>query len=86
MYFIKCHTSQAKNWNATQGRWPQKSAEFLLQLLKNAESNAEFKVRIHMHAVYTKVHSVQLGVVRKLFIPVECLNIVPSYPFPQIAT
>ena len=26
-----------------QGRWPKKSAEFLLQLLRNAESNAEFK-------------------------------------------
>lgn len=26
---------------ATQGRWPQKSAEFLLQLLRNAESNAD---------------------------------------------
>ena len=35
---------QAKNHKATQGRWPQKSAEFLLQLLKNAESNAEYKV------------------------------------------
>merc|ERR1711893_291110 len=35
--------AQAKNWGATQGRWPKKSAEFLLQLLKNAESNAEYK-------------------------------------------
>ncbi|ELU14393.1 hypothetical protein CAPTEDRAFT_176878 [Capitella teleta] len=35
--------AQAKNWNTTQGRWPKKSAEFLLQLLKNAESNAEYK-------------------------------------------
>ena len=26
-----------------QGRWPLKSAEFLLDLLKNAESNAEYK-------------------------------------------
>merc|ERR1712112_552706 len=26
-----------------QGRWPLKSAEFLLHLLKNAESNAEYK-------------------------------------------
>merc|ERR1712150_414356 len=25
------------------GRWPKKSAEFLMQLLKNAESNAETK-------------------------------------------
>merc|ERR1711893_116081 len=31
--------AQAKNWGATQGRWPKKSAEFLLQLLKNAEYN-----------------------------------------------
>ena len=37
---------QGKNMkaSASQGRWPKKSAEFLLQLLKNAESNAEFKV------------------------------------------
>ncbi|CAG2101767.1 unnamed protein product [Medioppia subpectinata] len=27
----------------TQGRWPEKSAEFLLQLLRNAESNADYK-------------------------------------------
>merc|ERR1712150_435990 len=27
----------------SQGRWPKKSCEFLLQLLKNAESNAEYK-------------------------------------------
>ncbi|OBS81720.1 hypothetical protein A6R68_24289, partial [Neotoma lepida] len=27
----------------TQGRWPKKSAEFLLHMLKNAESNAELK-------------------------------------------
>ena len=37
---------QAKNHNApgSQGRWPKKSAEILLQLLKNAESNADVKV------------------------------------------
>jgi len=35
--------SQAKQWKTTQGRWPKKSAEFLLQLLKNAESNADNK-------------------------------------------
>ena len=34
---------QAKQWGTTQGRWPQKSAEFLLQLLKNAESNADIR-------------------------------------------
>ncbi|KAL3989808.1 ribosomal protein L22 [Acanthocheilonema viteae] len=35
--------AQAKAWRHTQGRWPKKSAEFLLQLLRNAESNAEYK-------------------------------------------
>ena len=34
---------QAKVHGTAQGRWPKKSAEFLLHLLKNAESNAEFK-------------------------------------------
>jgi large subunit ribosomal protein L17e len=38
-------TAQAKNEGSTtrQGRWPVKSCEFLLNLLKNAESNAESK-------------------------------------------
>ncbi|XP_053209198.1 60S ribosomal protein L17-like [Panonychus citri] len=35
--------AQAKAWGAVQGRWPKKSAEFLLQLLRNAESNADLK-------------------------------------------
>ncbi|RHZ82543.1 hypothetical protein Glove_109g140 [Diversispora epigaea] len=35
--------AQAKAFGATQGRWPEKSAEFLLGLLKNAQSNAELK-------------------------------------------
>nr|ACO15048.1 60S ribosomal protein L17 [Caligus clemensi] len=35
--------AQAKVHGTAQGRWPKKSAEFLLHLLKNAESNAEFK-------------------------------------------
>ncbi|XP_056659827.1 60S ribosomal protein L17-like [Monodelphis domestica] len=33
----------ARQWGWTQGRWPKKSAEFLLHMLKNAESNAELK-------------------------------------------
>ncbi|KAI8476281.1 MAG: ribosomal protein L17 component of cytosolic 80S ribosome and 60S large subunit [Monoraphidium minutum] len=38
-------TAQAKNEGSTtrQGRWPVKSCEFLLDLLTNAESNAETK-------------------------------------------
>jgi large subunit ribosomal protein L17e len=35
--------AQAKHWGWTQGQWPKKSAEFLLHMLKNAESNAELK-------------------------------------------
>lgn len=35
--------AQAKIWGTTQGRWPEKSAQFLLQLLRNAESNADYK-------------------------------------------
>merc|ERR1711957_668797 len=36
-------TAQAKAFKMTQGRWPIKSCKILLGLLKNAESNAEFK-------------------------------------------
>lgn len=32
-----------KAWGVTRARWPVKSAEFLLGLLKNAESNADAK-------------------------------------------
>ncbi|CAG8606837.1 10604_t:CDS:2 [Ambispora gerdemannii] len=35
--------AQAKAFGATQGRWPAKSADFLLGLLKNVQSNAELK-------------------------------------------
>ncbi|XP_036074029.1 60S ribosomal protein L17-like [Rousettus aegyptiacus] len=35
--------AQDKQWGWTQGRWPKKSAEFLLHMLKSAESNSELK-------------------------------------------
>ncbi|XP_013790258.1 60S ribosomal protein L17-like [Limulus polyphemus] len=35
--------AQVKQWGHNAGRWPKKSAEFLLQLLRNAESNADYK-------------------------------------------
>ncbi|PPD75398.1 hypothetical protein GOBAR_DD27668 [Gossypium barbadense] len=39
-----CYCPQAKNRHSNgQGRWPVKSAKFILDLLKNAESNAEVK-------------------------------------------
>lgn len=34
---------QAKQWGWTQGWWPRKSAEFLLHVLSNVESDAELK-------------------------------------------
>merc|ERR1711908_241657 len=36
-------TPQAKAFKMSQGRWPVKSAKIIIDLLKNAESNAEFK-------------------------------------------
>merc|ERR1719378_1727424 len=36
-------TPQAKAFNLTQGRWPVKSCKIVLDLLRNAEANAEFK-------------------------------------------
>ena len=43
-------TAQAKSRHSNgQGRWPVKSATFLLGLLKNAESNAEVRNYVHLH-------------------------------------
>merc|ERR1719245_949366 len=36
-------TAQAKQFKMSQGRWPIKSCKVILDLLRNAESNAEFK-------------------------------------------
>merc|ERR1711862_818667 len=36
-------TPQAKAFKMSQGRWPVKSCKILLDLLRNAETNAEFK-------------------------------------------
>ncbi|OJI96945.1 hypothetical protein ASPVEDRAFT_36335 [Aspergillus versicolor CBS 583.65] len=35
--------AQTKQWGVARGRWPVKSAEFLVDLLKNAEANADTK-------------------------------------------
>jgi hypothetical protein len=45
-------TAQAKNENSStgQGRWPVKSVEFIMGLLKNAESNAEARARLRSAA------------------------------------
>ncbi|KAI9932047.1 60S ribosomal protein L17 [Aspergillus wentii] len=35
--------AQGKQWGVSKARWPVKSAEFLIDLLKNAEANADTK-------------------------------------------
>lgn len=49
-------TAQAKNERQSngQGRWPAKSASFLLALLKNAESNADVSVPPPVSLPYTE--------------------------------
>eukprot|EP01139_Manchomonas_bermudensis_P014281 Amastigsp_a508339_15395.p2 type:complete len:194 gc:universal Amastigsp_a508339_15395:1-582(+) len=37
------HKAQAKEFNTTQGRWPEKSVKVILGLLENAAANAEAK-------------------------------------------
>ena len=44
--------AQAKVHGTSQGRWPKKSAEFLLHMLKNAESNAEYKGNYFKRSIY----------------------------------
>uniref|UniRef100_A0A8C5JTN8 Large ribosomal subunit protein uL22 n=1 Tax=Jaculus jaculus TaxID=51337 RepID=A0A8C5JTN8_JACJA len=41
--FRRCNGGGGRCRGWTQGRWPKKSAGFLLHMLKNAESNAELK-------------------------------------------
>jgi ribosomal protein L22 len=47
--------AQVKAWGEAQGRWPKKSCEFLLGLLKNAESNAE--VQTQQNCLINLIHS-----------------------------
>ncbi|XP_019508296.1 PREDICTED: 60S ribosomal protein L17 isoform X2 [Hipposideros armiger] len=54
--------AQAKQWGWTQGRWPKKSAEFLLHMLKNAESNAELKLLSHADKILSIVKAWKLTV------------------------
>lgn len=36
-------TTTGQTWGVSKARWPEKSARFLLDLLRNAESNADGK-------------------------------------------
>ena len=55
--------SQAKHWGVAQGKWPRKSARFLLDLLRNAGANAEMQVCIAIKQSYTMsgMYSVHTG-------------------------
>jgi len=57
-YDIGTVASQAKNAGATNGqaRWPKKSAQFVLNLLSNAEANAEVS-----HALSPFMHRSRIG-------------------------
>merc|ERR1712223_991454 len=55
--------SQAKQFKHVTGRWPKKSAEFLMQLLKNAESNAETK---GLDAVHLVIEHIQVNAAPKM--------------------
>ena len=57
---------QAKVHGTAQGRWPKKSAEFLLHLLKNAESNAEYKGLDADHLVIDHIQVQALSALLKL--------------------
>merc|ERR1712210_32384 len=54
--------AQAKVHGTSQGRWPKKSAEFLLHMLKNAESNAEYK---GLDADHLIIEHIQVTLVEK---------------------
>merc|ERR1712159_163854 len=53
------HKAQAKRYNAVSGRWPEKSCRYLLDLLQNAESNAEIK-GIEVDTLY--ISHIQVGI------------------------
>ena len=55
-------TPQAKAFKMSQGRWPIKSAKIVIDLLKNAESNAEYKGLDADHLVIDHIQ------VRSLFV------------------
>uniref|UniRef100_A0A7S4WC22 60S ribosomal protein L17 n=1 Tax=Alexandrium monilatum TaxID=311494 RepID=A0A7S4WC22_9DINO len=56
-------TPQATAFKVTQGRWPVKSAKILIDLLRNAESNAEFKNldTDNLTIEHISVHAAQQG-------------------------
>lgn len=60
-FFPLC-TAQAKAHGMTMGRWPVKSVEFVRDLLKNAESNADVSCFVRKpvyrwHGDYTHTHT-----------------------------
>ena len=63
--------AQCKNFKAAQGRWPVKSCQYLLDMLKNAESNAEYKGLDADHLVVDHV-LVRCLIVNFCFVSIQC--------------
>merc|ERR1719445_2618438 len=56
-------TPQGKEFKHTQGRWPKKSVKVILDLLRNAESNAEYKSleTDNLYIQHIQVHEARQG-------------------------
>merc|ERR1712133_321484 len=69
--------AQANQVHGTaQGRWPVKSAEFLLHMLKNAESNAEYKGLDADHLIIEHIQVNRAAKMRRSrLLPVWTLNL-----------
>uniref|UniRef100_A0A8R7UEN2 60S ribosomal protein L17 n=1 Tax=Triticum urartu TaxID=4572 RepID=A0A8R7UEN2_TRIUA len=73
-------TAQVKNRQPNgQGRWPAKSAKFVLDLLKNAESNAEVRYLTMTALVYVSMITCQLFITPVSALQVKGLDVDALY-------
>merc|ERR1712021_216149 len=75
--------AQAKVHGTSQGRWPKKSAEFLLHMLKNAESNAEYK---GLDADHLVIDHIQVNRAPKMRVGPTGLTVVSILTCPPLVT
>ncbi|KAL5570589.1 hypothetical protein UlMin_027164 [Ulmus minor] len=67
-------TAQAKNHHSNgQGRWPVKSAGFILDLVKNAESNAEVYIIFTAHIISFVSQAAKILWILCLTFQMQCL-------------
>ncbi|RZC74696.1 hypothetical protein C5167_050177 [Papaver somniferum] len=73
-------TAQAKNRHSNgQGRWPAKSAKFILDLLKNAESNADVGLSSLLYVYLYQVKSLLIRIVAYYTMQVKGLDVDSLY-------